>query len=535
MNEIKCPNCGEVFTVSETSYSAILKQVKDEEFDKEIKNQVELAINKLSNEHQSELSQSKENARQELFERDVKIASLQAQLEVKEQEKQLDINQALGEKNEIIAKLQEQIKFNEQLIANEVIKAEAPYKNQIADKDIEIERLKSQIQTKNLEKEKEVDAAIAKKNEEIAKLKEQIKASSENLENEIIKAEVPYKKQIAEKDLQIERLNSQLRSKNAEKELAVSEAIQEKERIIAIKDQEITRLNGTIENNEKAFEIQKQHIKENHDIEIKQKEDEIEYYKDLKLKSSTKMLGETLEQHCQIVFNQLRATGFQTAYFEKDNDARTGSKGDFIFRDFDNEGMEFISIMFEMKNEADTTATKKKNEDFFKELDKDRREKGCEYAVLVSLLESDNEYYNSGIVDVSYKYPKMYVIRPQFFIPIITVLRNAALNSLNYRQELMVIKNQNIDITNFESSLMEFKDKFARNYRIASEKFQTAIEEIDKTISHLERTKAALLSSDRNLRLANEKAEDLTIKKLTAHNPTMQAKFAELESKQEES
>lgn len=260
----------------------------------------------------------------------------------------------------------------------------------------------------------------------------------------------------------------------------------------------------------------------------------IEYYKDFKLKSSTKMLGETLEQHCQIEFNRLRATGFQTAYFEKDNDARTGSKGDFIFRDYDQDGTEFISIMFEMKNEADTTATKKRNEDFFKELDKDRNEKKCEYAVLVSLLEADSDLYNEGIVDVSYKYPKMYVIRPQFFIPIITLLRNASLNSLQYKRELMIVKNQNIDITNFESSLLEFKDKFSRNYRLASEKFQTAIEEIDKTISHLEKTKAALLSSDRNLRLANEKAEDLTIKQLTKNNPTMQAKFAELESKRED-
>ena len=243
------------------------------------------------------------------------------------------------------------------------------------------------------------------------------------------------------------------------------------------------------------------------------------------------MIGESLEQHCEIEFNRIRPTGFQNAYFEKDNDAKTGSKGDYIFRESDTDGVEFISIMFEMKNEADTTSTKKKNEDFLKELDKDRREKNCEYAVLVSLLEPESEYYNSGIVDMSHRYPKMYVIRPQFFIPIITLLRNAALNSLQYKQELAVIRNQNIDISNFEENMNDFKEKFARNYELASKKFKTAIEEIDKTIDHLQKTKEALLSSENNLRLANNKAEDLSIKRLTKNNPTMAAKFAELENK----
>ena len=240
------------------------------------------------------------------------------------------------------------------------------------------------------------------------------------------------------------------------------------------------------------------------------------------------MVGESLEQHCEIEFNKLRATGFQNAYFEKDNDAKTGSKGDFIFRDKDSDGTEYISIMFEMKNEMDSTLTKKKNEDFLKELDKDRNEKGCEYAILVSLLEPDSELYNTGIVDMSHKYPKMYVIRPQFFIPIITFLRNAGLNTLAYKHELAVIKNQNIDISNFENEMNEFKEKFAKNYELASRKFKTAIEEIDKTIDHLQKTKDALLSSENNLRLANNKAEDLSIKRLTKNNPTMAAKFAEL-------
>ena len=255
------------------------------------------------------------------------------------------------------------------------------------------------------------------------------------------------------------------------------------------------------------------------------------YLIDFKSKMSTKMVGESLEQHCEIEFNKLRATGFQNAYFEKDNDSKSGSKGDYIFRDKDNNDVEYISIMFEMKNEMETTSTKKKNEDFFKELDKDRNEKDCEYAVLVSLLEPENELYNSGIVDVSHKFPKMYVIRPQFFIPMITLLRNASLNSLQYKQELAIIKNQNLDISNFEKEMNDFKDKFGRNYRLASEKFTKAIEEIDKTIDHLQKTKAALLSSNDNLRLANNKAEELTIKKLTKNNPTMAEKFAELNNK----
>jgi hypothetical protein len=279
--------------------------------------------------------------------------------------------------------------------------------------------------------------------------------------------------------------------------------------------------------------LKEQNIKETHAAELKLKDEQIAYYKDFKAKQSTKMVGESLEQHCEIEFNKLRATGFQNAYFEKDNDARSGSKGDFIFREYSPDGVEFISIMFEMKNQNETTATKHKNEDFFKELDKDRREKNCEYAVLVSLLEEDSELYNSGIVDVSYKYEKMYVIRPQFFIPLITLLRNAALNSIQYREQLAVIKNQNIDITHFEEEMNDFKDKFGRNYRLASEKFQKAIDEIDKTIDHLQKTKDALLSSENNLRLANNKAEELSIKRLTKNNPTMQQKFAELKAYEE--
>ena len=279
---------------------------------------------------------------------------------------------------------------------------------------------------------------------------------------------------------------------------------------------------------EAECQLQEKAVKERYEIQLKDKDEMIEYYRDLKAKQSTKMVGETLEQHCEVSFNQVRAIGFQNAYFEKDNEvSKSGSKGDYIFRDYDENGLEYISIMFEMKNENETTATKHKNADFLKELDKDRREKGCEYAVLVTLLEGDNDYYNTGIVDMSHRYPKMYVIRPQFFIQIITILRNAAMNSLQYKRELETMRNQNLDITHFEEKLLDFKDKFGRNYTLASDRFQKAIDEIDKTIDHLQKVKDNLLASENNLRLANNKLDDLTIKKLTWKNPTMQEKFAE--------
>lgn len=398
MQEIKCPKCGEVFRVDESRYSAIVKQVRDKEFSKEI--------------HERE------------------------------------------------------------------------------------ERL-----------EKEKDSAV-----KIAKAE-----TAESLKDEI-----------AAKTAEISELKAKLDAEENKRKLAVNEALAEKERELSEQREKIILLNGQLETSEKSSKLKEQTIKESYEEKLKDKDEQIAYYKDLKARQSTKMVGETLEQHCENEFNRLRATGFQNAYFEKDNDARTGSKGDFIFREVSEDGTEFISIMFEMKNEMDTTATKHKNEDFFKELDKDRNEKNCEYAILVSLLEADSELYNSGIVDVSYKYSKMYVIRPQFFIPMITLLRNAALNSLKYRQELEIIRNQNIDISHFEEDMNDFKDKFARNYRIASEKFRKAIDEIDKTIDHLQKTKDALLSSENNLRLANNKAEELSIKRLTRHNPTMAEKFNEL-------
>lgn len=362
---------------------------------------------------------------------------------------------------------------------------------------------------------------------EIAQREKAIENDKKNaVEIAVTKTISEKEREMAEKDKEIERLKGEIQLAKAQADIAVKTAVQEKE-------SKIMSLSNELDLAKKEHLLKEQNIKETHAAELKLKDEQIAYYKDFKAKQSTKMVGESLEQHCEIEFNKLRATGFQNAYFEKDNDARSGSKGDFIFREYSPDGVEFISIMFEMKNQNETTATKHKNEDFFKELDKDRREKNCEYAVLVSLLEEDSELYNSGIVDVSYKYEKMYVIRPQFFIPLITLLRNAALNSIQYREQLAVIKNQNIDITRFEEEMNDFKDKFGRNYRLASEKFQKAIDEIDKTIDHLQKTKDALLSSENNLRLANNKAEELSIKRLTKNNPTMQQKFAELNAHKE--
>lgn len=335
-------------------------------------------------------------------------------------------------------------------------------------------------------------------------------------------------RKIADLEAKIRDQENQLKNANIEKDLAVTKAIAAKEEEISKKKQEITELNSRLILEKKTAETELLALNQKHSLELKQKDVEIEYFKDLKTKMSTKLIGETLEQHCQIAFNQIRMTAFPRAYFEKDNSVskESGSKGDFIFRDYiDNTDIPFVSIMFEMKNENETTATKHKNEDFFKELDKDRNEKGCEYAVLVSMLESDNEFYNAGIVDVSYKYPKMYVVRPQCFIPIITLIRNAALNSMQYQKELVEYKTQNIDVEHFEEKLFDFQDKFNRNYNLAKDKFDTAIAEIDKTIDHLTKVREGLVGAEKNLRLANDKAQDLSIKKLTKDNPTMKDKF----------
>ena len=361
------------------------------------------------------------------------------------------------------------------------------------------------------------------------KNKSNLKMAQMEQEKSFAKTVTDKDKEIADKEMEIQKLKNQIAMSDSEKKLAVSDALRDKDKEVADYQAEIIKLKSQIDNQKTESALKEKNIEENYKNQLKLKDEQIEQYKDFKARQSTKMVGESLEQHCQNQFNSIRMTAFPNAYFEKDNDARTGSKGDFIFREASEDGTEFISIMFEMKNEADETATKHKNEDFFKELDKDRREKNCEYAVLVSMLEADNEYYNNGIVDVSYRYDKMYVIRPQFFIPMITLLRNAALNSLHYQRELQVVKNQQLDIMHFEENMNTFKSAFAKNYDLASRKFEDAINEIDKSIRQLEKVKEALTSSERNLRLANDKAQDLSIKKLTKNAPSVKEMFDELE------
>ena len=433
---------------------------------------------------------------------------------------------------------------------------------QVRDKEFvkEIERRERELEARQekelelirLQEEKEYTAGINKKDAEIS-AKDQLIAellakldASETAKNLAISEAIEKNQEISNgvrehsenlmkkdaeisaRDQKIIELQAKLDAGETTIKLAVAEAVEKKNEELSQKTSEIADLKGELKSKETENQLNEKSLKEQYEDRLRLKDEQIEYYKDFKARQSTKMIGESLEQHCLTQFNSIRMTAFPNAYFEKDNDAKTGSKGDFIYRECGEDGTEFISIMFEMKNEADTTATKHKNEDFFKELDKDRKEKACEYAILVSLLEVDNELYNNGIVDVSYKYPKMYVIRPQFFIPIITLLRNAAQNSLHYRQELQMVRNQQVDILHFEDNMNAFKEGFARNYRLASEKFTAAIEEIDKTIDHLQKTKAALHSSENNLRLANNKADELSIKRLTKNAPTVKAMFDDL-------
>lgn len=386
----------------------------------------------------------------------------------------------------------------------------------LRDKQHELDKENS-IKLHEAELEKAYTEKLNEKNSEIKDLKNRLDNNSLEIKSKLDK---DYTERLTDKDKEITELKNKISLMKAHEELNLKNAVSEKEK-------EIDNLNNKLEIGKNEFLLKEKSLVESYEEKIKNKDEQIAYYKDFKARQSTKMIGESLEQHCNNEFNKIRPI-FKNVYFEKDNDARTGSKGDFIFRESDDDGTEVISIMFEMKNEADETASKHKNEDFFKELDKDRREKNCEYAVLVSLLEIDNDYYNTGIVDVSHKYPKMYVIRPQFFIPIITLLRGAAMNSLSYKKELEIVQNQNIDISHFEENMNSFKEGFARNYRLASDKFKKAIDEIDKTIDHLQKTKEALLSSENNLRLANNKAEDLTIKKLTHGSETMAKMFDEL-------
>jgi len=394
-----------------------------------------------------------------------------------------------------------------------------------AAKDAEIQALQAQVAGANQAQQLAVTQALSSAEKERDALAHQLEQAKRDHQAAVALAQAQrmadLQQAAAASAAEVQALRAQLEAATKDQQLAVTQALS------AVEKQR-DEFKNRFEQAQLEKRLAEQSLKDRYETQIKDRDEAIERLKDLKAKLSTKMVGETLEQHCETEFNRLRATAFPRAYFEKDNDASNGSKGDFIFKDADDTGTEIVSIMFEMKNESDTTATKKKNEDFFKELDKDRTEKGCEYAVLVSLLEPESELYNTGIVDVSHRYPKMYVVRPQFFIPIITLLRNAALNSLKYKTELALVKSQNIDITNFENQLEGFKEAFGKNYDLASRRFQTAIDEIDKSIDHLQKTKDALLGADRNLRLANDKAQDVTIKKLTRGNPTMAAKFAEL-------
>ncbi len=498
MAELKCPHCGQAFTVDDTELSSIVQQIRDKEFEKDL------------NQRTTELQQH------------------------------------LQEKHALeLASLEDKV----------VLKTKEQYEKELQDKAKELDKLKE-------EKSQEIDRLKEEKASEIDRIKEEKAAEIDRIKEEKAAETERLKELLRQEQEKTSKLSLEIKSVDEQKKLAVMEAVKEVEeagrtRETALNDKyharetELndkyhtmesqlndkyhameTELTGKIHHmetqlSEKTHDLEAQLIqeKENSKILLAEKEKEVEFYKDLKTRMSTKMVGETLEQHCEIQFNQLRATAFRNAYFEKDNDAKSGSKGDYIYRECDDNGVEIISIMFEMKNEMDETATKHKNEDFFKELDKDRREKNCEYAVLVSLLESDSELYNAGIVDVSYKYDKMYVVRPQCFIPMITLLRNAAMNALTYKQELAMVRNQDIDISNFEDSLLKFKDDFGRNYEIAHKHFDSAIEEIDKTIMHLEKVKKELLGSDNQLRIANSKVEDVSVKKLTKNNPTMKAKF----------
>lgn len=476
MNEILCPHCGKAFKVDEAGYADLIKQVRDKEFESQLHERLELA----EKEKHDAVALAKAKLNSELMskaqEKEAKIQELKAKMEAGKTEQELAINHAVTAVEK--------------------------------ERDALLNQLKqAQIETQNATEQ------AAKEKANAIELTEQKVSYS-------LQSELQQQKSI------IQELKGQLQAKEVSQKLAVTEAVGAVER-------ERDTLKHNLDQATLEKQVAEKAITDQYEIRLKDRDEEIERLKDFKAKLSTKMVGETLEQHCETEFNRIRATAFPRAYFEKDNDARTGSKGDFIFKDIDTAGTEVVSIMFEMKNENDTTTTKKKNEDFFKELDKDRREKGCEYAILVSLLEPENDLYNSGIVDVSYRYEKMYVIRPQFFIPMISLLRDAAMNALSYKNELALVKAQNIDVTNFESDLEEFKTKFGRNYDLASRQFHTAISEIDKSINHLQKTRDALLKSENNLRLANDKAQDVTVKKLTRKNPTMKEKFDQAKNVEE--
>lgn len=534
MNEIKCPHCGKVFQVDERGFADILRQVRTAEFDKEIAQREGMLQEKNAQAVKLAVAKAQQDAQAEAAQRDARIAELETRLAAEKREREQaekssqlehanELEAALAKKQVEIAQLQADVKrlSADHDAENRIAKAEHErlLSDATAQRDAEIAALRQQISSQESAFKQQLESQIQHYSQKMA---------ADKAESARVAAEESAKLQqtIAAQKQQIE---SQTQQFKAEKELAVSEAR-------AAAERQRDELAAQVKLQEAQSAQEKAALREKMTNElaakdelIKYKDEEIARVKEMKARLSTKMVGESLERHCETEFNKIRATAFPHAYFEKDNDVVEGTKGDFVFRETDPAtGEEVVSIMFEMKNENDETRTKHKNEDFFAKLDSDRKKKGCEYAVLCTMLEPDNDLYNEGIVDVSYRYEKMYVIRPQFFIPIISILRNAALSALQYKTELAEVRNQNIDITNFENSMEDFKTKFARNYDLASRKFQTAIDEIDKTIDHLQKTKEALLGSERNLRLANDKAQDLTIKKLTRKNPTMKAKFAAL-------
>ena len=534
MNEIKCPHCGKVFQVDERGFADILRQVRTAEFDKEIAQREGMLQEQNAQVVKLAVAKAQQDAQAETAQRDARIAELETRLAAEKREREQaekssqiehanELEAALAKKQAEIVQLQADVKklSADHDAQNRIAKAEHErlLSDATAQRDAEIAALRQQISSQESAFKQQLESQVQQYSQKIA---------ADKAESARVAAEESAKLQqtiVAQK----QQLESQTQQFRAEKELAVSEA-----RAAAERQRDELAAQVKLQEAQAAQERAALREKMTNELAakdelIKYKDEEIARVKEMKARLSTKMVGESLERHCKTEFNKIRATAFPHAYFEKDNDVVDGTKGDFVFRETDPAtGEEVVSIMFEMKNENDETRTKHKNEDFFAKLDSDRKKKGCEYAVLCTMLEPENELYNEGIVDVSYRYEKMYVIRPQFFIPIISILRNAALSALQYKTELAEVRNQNIDITNFENSMEDFKTKFARNYDLASRRFQTAIDEIDKTIDHLQKTKEALLGSERNLRLANDKAQDLTIKKLTRKNPTMKAKFAAL-------
>lgn len=535
MNEIKCPHCGEVFKVDASGYADIVKQVRDAEFSRDLDERVKAV--QREGEQALELERSRSTAALQEAESQ-RNAQLVEQKNAAAQQLAQEVAKRDAELAELRAKLEGAAAERESASQRAAIEARSDAQKENAELQREIDNLRAQLERKDDEARLAEAAArnaaqndLSARDAQIAELQAKLAAADKAQEMALAAAAAESQRELDAARSEAEGLRAQLREQELMAKMNLSEAVaaaeRERDEARAKLTSELAVRDSREEQAKAAHELELAQAKRASDDLIRYKDEEIERLKDMKVRLSTKMVGESLEQHCETEFNRLRMTAFPNAYFEKDNDASEGTKGDFIFRECDASGNEVISIMFEMKNENDETATKHKNEDFFKKLDHDRRQKGCEYAVLCTLLEPESELYNAGIVDVSYRYEKMYVIRPQFFIPMITLLRNAAMGSLRYKQELAEYKQQNIDVTNFEAKMEKFKNDFGRNYEIASRKFQTAIDEIDKTISHLQKTKEALLSSENNLRLANKKADDLTIRKLTWGNKTMKAAFDE--------